>query len=242
MKDVKGYVAQAGANKFGFFEISVGVGGKKFEKVGFGVKAATHSLDGVEIAKGMEFEGVVDETQYNKFVSGKVFKKEKTLADNPNKGSTTGGNGKGGYSQTGMAMGGAVNRAAQMVSSKIVKAKEAGPVALAQYIWSEMCIEAAELKKMKECRVALTDVDVNDYDAMVGAYKAFKAAVKASAPVTAQAAAQVPAEPTKPVVEAPAKQEAKPQEAPKATSPALPEGFLPQGASGTSIEEDDLPF
>ncbi len=238
MKDVKGYVAQAGANKFGFFEISVGVGGKKFEKVGFGVKAATHSLDGVEIAKGMEFEGVVDETQYNKFVSGKVFKKEKTLADNPNKGSTTGGK-SGGYDTVGNAVGGATNRVAQLLSTKVLKAKDAGPAVLAQYMLSEMCIEAVKVGKVKECRVALTDVDVNDYDAMAAAYKAFKAAVKASTPVVPQEATTTPAEPQKAPVEpakAPVKQEA-PSAKAQAASPALPEGFMSQEAS-----EDDLPF
>ena len=233
MKEVKGYIAQAGANKFGFYEISVGIGNKKFEKVGFGVKADTHTLDGVEIAKGLEFEGVVDETAYNKFVSGKVFKKEKPVAQ---AGGASKGNsaGKSGYSQVGMAMGGAVNRAVQATSTKIIKPKDAGPAALAQYIFSEMCIEAVEAGKVRECRVALTDVDVFDYDAMAAAYKAFKAAIKASVP-----AQEPPKEETKPEAKAPKKEPVKAAEAPKQE---LPEGFMNQEGAETSIEEEDLPF
>jgi|GEM_PF-4136105 len=228
MKDVKGYVAQAGANKYGYYEISVGLGNKKFEKVSFGIKAESHTLDGVEIAKGLQFEGVVDETAHNKFVSGRVYKQEKsqTSASKPQ------GQAKGGYNQTGMAMGGAVNRAAQMVSSKIVKAKDAGPVALAQYIWSEMCIEAVDAGKVREARVALTDVDVNDYDAMVAAYKAFKTAIKA--PESQQEAPKQQAEAAKPT------QEQKPVQS-NTAAPELPEGFLPEAEQQAGLE-DDLPF
>ena len=226
MKDVKGYVAQAGANKYGYYEISVGLGNKKFEKVSFGIKAESHTLDGIEIAKGLQFEGVVDETAHNKFVSGRVYKQEKsqTATGKPQ------GQAKGGYNQTGMAMGGAVNRAAQMVSSKIVKAKDAGPVALAQYIWSELCIEAADNGKVREARVALTDVDVNDYDAMAAAYKAFKAAIKAP-----EAQQEAP----KPVAEV---VKTTPQKAPERVveTPVLPEGFM--GEEQGKSEEDSLPF
>ena len=222
MKDVKGYVAQAGANKYGYYEISVGLGNKKFEKVSFGVKADSHTLDGVEITKGLQFDGVVDETAHNKFVSGKVYKQEKTLADNPNKGNTAGGK-SGGYDTVGNAVGGATNRVAQMLATKVLKAKDAGPAVLAQYMLSEMCIEAVKVGKVKECRVALTDVDVNDYDAMAAAYKAFKVAIKAST---------VAVEPTQEPAKAPAKQETPKQE--------LPEGFM-EKTEGIA-EEDELPF
>ena len=231
MKNVKGYISQAGANPWGWYEIQVGVGQKKFEKVSFGVKAESYTLDGVELAKGLQFDGVVDETAHNKFVSGKAYKLDKPAAQ-ANTNSKGGTQAKGGYNQTGMAMGGAVNRAAQMVSSKIVKAKDAGPVALAQYIWSEMCIEAVDAGKVREARVALTGVDVNDYDAMVAAYKAFKTAIKA--PVGQQEAPKQQAESAKPT------QEQKPVQS-NTAAPELPEGFLPEAEQQEDLE-DELPF
>lgn len=233
MKNVKGYVAQAGANKYGYYEISVGLGNKQFEKVSFGIKATSHALEGVTIAKGMDFDGVVDETQHNKFVSGTVSVKEKSQSG----GKVGWGDSKGksgGYDTVGQAMGGATNRVAQMVATKVIKPKDAGPAVLAQYMLSELCIDAAKNGKFKEARVALTDVDVNDYDAMAAAYKAYKAAVgTTSTPSTTEAQkapesrASTSGTPVEPKPEAP-------KETPKQE---IPEGFM-ESDDGSN----DLPF
>ena len=229
MKNVKGYISQAGANPWGWYEIQVGVGQKKFEKVSFGVKAESYTLDGVELAKGLQFDGVVDETAHNKFVSGRVYKQEKAASN----GDANNYSGKGkstGYDVVGNAVGGATNRVAQMISTKVIKSDKAGPAVLAQYILSEMCIEAVKAGKVREARVALTDVDVNDYDAMATAYRAFKAAIKAP-----EAQQEAPKPTTEPVKQPPHKAPEKVVE-----TPVLPEGFM--GEDQGKSEEDSLPF
>ena len=163
--------------------------------VGMGSKTAVKVGDTFAKA-GMTFEGEVDENNYNKFVSGKVYFEE----DNTQKGNK----GKSSFDTVGQAVGGASARAMELLANKIIKPKGAGVTILAQHYLTEMVIKAVKQKKATELAELLKDVDVTSFEEVVTAYKAF----------TKGAKEEVKPEPTP---------EPKPE--PKVEEPTLPEGF-----------------
>ena len=158
---VKGFIKFAGANNHGYFQIQV-IQNNKPIYIGFGVKAKTHSINGVQIEKGMLFEGEVDENNYNNYISGTVKKVN------------SGGNSGGGKSDVvGQAMGGAVNRANALVAANTIHPNAMVTNSLTQYMISEMCIHAVKTKKVKELNSIAGNIDTTSFDAVYSVFASF---------------------------------------------------------------------
>jgi len=205
MANVKGFISKAEKNKFGYWAISVGTGkgsdGKTtWANISFKEKGDTLLINGVEPKKGMLIDAEV-EGQYNNFVSG-------TVKDAPKAGGSYGGGKapfeKKEYDQTGNAVGGAVNRANELLAAGRIKAEEVPTASLAQYYISEYLIKAVKAgpEGIKAYHTAFKGVNVLDITAVVKAKNALEEALKAIAP--APAAPVAPAEQKAPV--APVKQ------------------------------------
>lgn len=218
---IEGTITFAGVNKKGWYSVAVKTAqGDKW--IGFGHKNATHAINGVNIAKGMEFKGEVDENNYNAFVSGTV-----SWPANPSgSGSVSGG--KGGYDAVGNAVGGAMNRVNALIASGTVPSVGATSVALASYLWSEMCVEAAKSKRILELHKLMAGVDVNDFNQVATQWKVF------------MGGGQQPTQPAQQPVQQQPTQQAPVQQAPTQQAPVannLPENFMSSGDF-----EDDAPF
>lgn len=237
MASVKGFIAKAEKNKFGYWSISVGTGkdaeGKTtWANISFKEKGDPLLINGVAPVKGMLIEAEV-EGQYNNFVSGVV--KEAPKQGFGGSGFKKGGfvPQKSGYDQLGNAVGGSVNRANELLASKTITSKDFALVALGQYYMSEVLKKALELGKdgVKAYHEAFKGVDVLILKDVVTAKNAFEEATKGlKAPEKPAEPAQ--AAPATPV--APAQQTA-PVEAPVKSQPV-------QQAPVEMEEEEGSPF
>lgn len=176
---IKGFIANVEKNPQGYWRIGVGVGkdtaGKtQFKNISFGAEYKTDVLmiNGVEPKKGMNIEAEVD-GQYNTFVSGSVKEAPKSGFGGGKPGFAGKGTPGKGYDSTGQAVGGAVNRANELIATGIINPIGAGVVAAAQYVFSELLKKAADDNKLGTFCTIMKDVDVNDYRAVTAAKKAY---------------------------------------------------------------------
>jgi hypothetical protein len=189
MANVKGKIAKLSKNGGGYWSAGVITGevdGKSvWGNISFADKSDKLLVNGIEIKPGM-LADCETEGQWGNFVSGTFNEPEKKTYS----GGSKGGFGKGGftkstYDPTGQAVGGAVNRANELVAAGIINPVGAAVVALAQYYVSETLIKAASNTAGKLFIEHFAKVDVNDITQVIHARTAFEKALEASKPKTA---------------------------------------------------------
>lgn len=227
-KQIKGFIAKAEKNKFGYWAISVGTGKDDagqttWANISFKEKGDSLLINGVAPVKGMLIEAEV-EGQYNNFVSG-VVKEAPKQASNGFRGKGAFTPQKSGYDQLGNAVGGSVNRANELLAAKTITSKDFAFVALGQYYMSEVLKKALELGKegVKAYHEAFKGVDVLILKDVVTAKNAFEEATKGL---------KAPEKPVEPSNAVPAT-----QVAPVSQTPSVEAPVKPQAAQQRTEEE-----
>jgi hypothetical protein len=230
MANVKGKIGKLAKNGGGYWIAGVivadGVNGGKatWGNINFGDKSDKLVVDGVELKVGMLADAEVD-GQWNNFVSG-TFKEAPPKAAGGKPWGGKGGFEKKEYDQTGNAVGGAVNRANELLAAKLIKAEDVALVSLAQYYVSEYLIKAvkAGAEGIKAYHAAFKGVNVLELTSVVKAKNALEEALKGISPPPATTVAP--------------KQESKPVEPAKQPEP---EQQVQAEAQGEGLEFDDTP-
>lgn len=233
MANVKGTIKTLKKNGGGFWTAGLTTGQKDeagkdiWANIGFTSKDDTLVVDGVEVKAGMVADVEV-EGKWNTFVSG-TFKMPEKKPFNGKWGGKGDFKPKSGYDSTGQAVGGAVNRANELVACGAVKPVGAGVVAAAAYVVSELMKKAVEDGKLGTYCSIMQNVDITDYKACIAAKKAYMDATGGSTEAS---------KPSPSTEAAPEKKES-PKPSQKAKQAPPPE---PDPQYGEEGEEDDCPF